>query len=255
MDQDRWKNVNRIFHASLEVSLSERHEFVLSASNGDPELQSEVEFLLKADQEAGSYLESPLLTASLFSNSAPLTPGDVLCARFRILRAIGEGGMGHVFEAYDSELTVHLALKTIRPEIASNPESLFRFRQEVRLARQITHPNVRRTFDIERETRVVDPVSNAKQEVVFLTMESLEGETLDSRIKRTGFLPLDKALHVARQIADALAAAHATSPMVARSRVARGFGGSGTGPVVQRPEPSSFEAIARAASHSHSPVV
>jgi len=210
MDQDRWKTVNHVFHAALEVSSSERHEFVLSASNGDLELQSEVELLLKADQEAGSYLESPLLAEDLFSNSnPPLNPGDILCGRFRILRSVGEGGMGHVFEAYDSELAVHLALKVIRPEIASNPEALTRFRQEVRLARRITHPNVCRTFDLERDTRAVDATTDAKQEVVFLTMEFLEGETLDSRIKRTGSLPLHEALHVARQIADALTAAHA----------------------------------------------
>ena len=198
MDQDRWKTVNHIFHAALEVSPSERHAFVHSASNGDPELQAEVELLLKADQDAGSYLETPLLPGELFSSSAPpVSPGDVLCGRFRILRAVGEGGMGHVFEAYDSELAVHVALKIIRPEIASNPETLNRFRQEVRLARQITHPNVCRTFDIERETSVVDPASGTKKELVFLTMEFLLGETLDSRVKRSGLLPLDEALQIA----------------------------------------------------------
>jgi serine/threonine protein kinase/tetratricopeptide (TPR) repeat protein len=209
MDQDRWKTVNHIFHAALEVSPSERHAFIHSASNGDPELQAEVEVLLKADQDAGSYLETPLLPGELFSSSAPpVSAGDVLCGRFRILRAVGEGGMGHVFEAYDSELAVHVALKIIRPEIASNPETLNRFRQEVRLARQITHPNVCRTFDIERESRVVDPASGTKKELVFLTMEFLQGETLDSRIKRAGLLPLDEALQIAGQIADALFAAH-----------------------------------------------
>jgi serine/threonine protein kinase/tetratricopeptide (TPR) repeat protein len=209
MDQDRWKTVNHIFHAALEVSPSERHAFVHSASNGDPELQAEVEILLKADQDAGSYLETPLLPGELFSSSAPpVSPGDVLCGRFQILRAVGEGGMGHVFEAYDSELAVHVALKIIRPEIASNPETLDRFRQEVRLARQITHPNVCRTFDIERETRVVDPASGTKKELVFLTMEFLQGETLHSRVKRFGPLPLEEALQIASQVADALFAAH-----------------------------------------------
>lgn len=212
MDQDRWKTVNHIFHAALEVSSSERPAFILTASGGDPELQAEVELLLKADQEAGSYLESPLVPNGLFSNSGPLLSlGDELCGRFRILGVVGEGGMGHVYKAYDSELAVHVALKTIRPEIASNPEALARFRQEVRLARRITHPNVCRTFDIERETRFVDQVSGTKQQVVFLTMEFLEGETLDSRLKRTGPLALNEALPLARQIADALTAAHALS--------------------------------------------
>lgn len=209
MDQDRWKTINQIFHAALEISSSERHAFVLSASNGDHDLLAEVELLLQADQDAGSYLETPLLATDEFSNATPpLSPGDVLCGRFRILRAVGEGGMGHVFEAYDSELTVHVALKIIRPEIASNAEALSRFRQEVRLARRITHPNVCRTFDIEREIRVLDSVGDTKQEIIFLTMEFLEGETLASRIKRTGPLQLDEALQVGRQVADAMNAAH-----------------------------------------------
>ena len=189
MDQNRWKTVNQIFNAALEVSSSERHSFVASASPGDPELQSEVELLLKANEEAGSFIESPLDSGRfIFQNPLQsLNPGDVLCGRFRLVRAVGEGGMGHVFEAFDFELGVQVALKVIRSEIASNPESLARFlNQEVRLARQITHPNVCRTFDIERETRGVDSDRGAKRETLFLTMEFLAGETLDSRIKHAG---------------------------------------------------------------------
>jgi tetratricopeptide (TPR) repeat protein len=210
MDQDRWRRVNNIFHAALERRSSERQSYVILASGGDPEIQAEVEFLLRADQDAGSYLESPLLAAEqLPAAVSPLNPDDMLCGRFRILHAIAEGGMGHVFEAFDSELAVHLALKVIRPEIASNPEALARFRQEVRLARQITHPNVCRTFDIERETRLVDAARGITLELVFLTMEFLPGETLAARIKREGALALGEALDLARQIADALQAAHA----------------------------------------------
>ena len=113
--------------------------------------------------------------------------------------------MGHVFEAFDSELAVHVALKVIQPEIAANPEAIARFRQEVRLARSITHPNICRTFDIERETRTVN---GRPTEMVFLTMELLAGETLATRIKR-GPLSIPEALHIATQIAAALQAAHA----------------------------------------------
>jgi tetratricopeptide (TPR) repeat protein len=208
MDQDRWKTVNHIFHAALDVSSSERHAFVATAAEGDPELQAEVELLLKADEEAGSYIESPVIAGDVFSNSLPpLQPGEVLCRRFRIVRAVAEGGMGHVFEAFDSELAMPVALKVIRPEIAANPEALARFRQEVRLARSITHPNVCRTFDIEREPRI-DPASGAKHDVVFLTMELLAGENLAARIKRAGPIALDEALQIARQVADGLTAAH-----------------------------------------------
>ena len=117
--------------------------------------------------------------------------------------------MGHVFEALDTELNVHVALKVIRPEIAAAPEALARFRQEVRLARSITHPNVCRTFDIDRETRILSPKNGTKIDIVFLTMELLQGETLASRIKRSGRLTLDEVLRLACQIADALGAAHA----------------------------------------------
>jgi tetratricopeptide (TPR) repeat protein len=208
MDHDRWKAVNHIFHAALEVSSSERQEFVARASGGDAELQAEIDLLLKADENAGSYIETPLLPLNLFAVSPPqLHPGDVLCGRFRIVRTVGEGGMGQVFEAFDSELSAQVALKVIHPEIASHPEALARFRQEVRLARRITHKNICRTFDLERETRVFDADRGTKREIFFLTMEFLEGETLASRIKREGALPLEQALNLARQVAGALEAA------------------------------------------------
>ncbi len=199
MDRDRWKAVNNIFHAALEVSPEERQGFVATAAEGDADLQAEVELLLAADADARSLIHSQFLPSSLLHNLAPpVSPGDVLCGRFRIVRPVAEGGMGHVYEAFDTELAVRVALKVIRPEISSDPEALARFRQEVRLARRITHPNVCRTFDLERDTR------GASENLVFLTMEFLEGETLATHIERIGALPLDEALKIARQIADAL---------------------------------------------------
>ena len=207
MDRDRWTTINRIFHAALEVDPGQRHALVASESGGDHELQTEVELLLLADADAGSYLESPLIPSEcLVPMASPLTVGDVLCDRFRIIREIAEGGMGHVFEAFDTELAVHVALKVVRPEIASDPGGITRFRQEVRLARTITHPNICRTFDLERETRLPDPNNTG---LLFLTMELLPGETLASRIRRSGAIPLHDAFRVAGQIADALCAAHA----------------------------------------------
>jgi serine/threonine protein kinase len=154
MDRDRWKAVNEIFHAALEFPAGERKEFVCTASHGDSELESDVDRLLEADQQAGSYLESPLLPGEPIVDSEasppPFKPGDLLKGRFHILRQVGEGGMGHVFKANDVELKVEIALKAIRPEIAGNPTALEFFRREVRTARTITHPNVCRTFDLDR---------------------------------------------------------------------------------------------------------
>jgi eukaryotic-like serine/threonine-protein kinase len=206
MDQDRWKTVNRIFHAALEVDIAQRRDLVLAQADGDPEVQSEVELLLQADADAGSYLETPAnLSEAISGRSLDIVAGDVLCDRFRIVREIAEGGMGRVFEAFDTELSVQVALKVIRPDIVSIPQAVSRFRQEVRLARSITHPHVCRTFDIERGIHVSH---GQRTEIVFLTMEFLFGETLAARIKRNGALPLGEALTIARQIADALHAAH-----------------------------------------------
>lgn len=207
MDANRWKIVNEIFHAALEVSPEERQGFVATAAQGDADLKSEVELLLQADENAVSFIESPLITESLFGSLAPhIRPGDVLCGRFRIVRSVAKGGMGHVFEAWDTELSVRVALKVIRPEISSDPEALARFRQEVRLARRITHPNVCRTFDLEHETRD-DPNLGVSRDLVFLTMEFLEGETLAARIERSGALALNDALQIAQKVGDALESA------------------------------------------------
>ncbi len=206
MDQDRWRIVNRIFHAALEAeSSSQREMLVAEGSNGDLEVQAEVELLLKADSERGSFLDSPLIPETVQSQPAPVSAGDVLCGRFRITGEMGDGGMGYVFEAFDTELSVPVAVKMIRPELAPNRDAIARFRQEVRLALTITHPNVCRTFDIQREIRTV---GGKRTELVFLTMELLHGETLAMRIERDGKLPVPVALELARQMAAALHAAH-----------------------------------------------
>ena len=210
MQNDRWKEITRIFHAALDLPPEDRHGFV-SAASRDPEIQSEVEKLLLADEKADSYLESPLIPPgsliAALTDQPQLRPGDILCQRFHILRAVGSGGMGQVFEAHDSELAVNVALKLIRPEVAANPQALARFRQEVRLARRITHPNVCRTFDLDRDTLTAP--DGQQRTLVFLTMEFLDGETLAARLKRTGRLTLDEILVISRQIAAALDAAHA----------------------------------------------
>lgn len=107
-------------------------------------------------------------------------PGAILAGRYRIEKYLAAGGMGRVYGARDLMLDVPLALKTIRPGIASDPASLRRFKQEVLLARSVTHPNVCRIFDIG---------ADATTGVTFLTMEFLPGETLAARIKTNGALP------------------------------------------------------------------
>jgi serine/threonine protein kinase/tetratricopeptide (TPR) repeat protein len=212
MDQQRWKKIKTIFNAALAVPTGERKGFVRNASDGDLELESEILRLLLSDEQAGSYLESPLVPEDVLVEPLDHPPsiqaGDVLCQRFRIDRLIGSGGMGHVFEAWDTVLRVRIGLKTIRPEIADHPASLARFRQEVLTARSLSHANICRTFGLERETRALDPIRGTEQAIIFLTMEFLEGETLADRLSRTGALTENEAFPIARQIAGALTCAH-----------------------------------------------
>ncbi|MBB5058863.1 tetratricopeptide (TPR) repeat protein [Granulicella aggregans] len=211
MVEEQWKRVSDIFHDALELPVGDRDRYVFDAAAGDASIESEVRGLIEADNLV-PYDYMPALMSQDTSeveprHRTPLLPGDVVAGRFHIVKAVGEGGMGHVFEAYDAELAVTVALKVIHPGVASDRHAASRFVQEVRLARRITHPNVCRTFDINREARV-DAASGKSSEMVFLTMEFLEGETLATRLKRTGILSPDEALLIASQVAAALTAAH-----------------------------------------------
>jgi serine/threonine protein kinase len=129
--------------------------------------------------------------------TATLPRGQILAGRYKILRFIGKGGMGEVYEAEDEELRERVALKTILPEIGKKEESIRRFKQEIQLARKVTHPNVSRIFDLVHYDNTI-----------FLTMELLDGETLAARLRRTGPMPTSEALPLVTQMAAALAAAH-----------------------------------------------
>jgi tetratricopeptide (TPR) repeat protein len=141
------------------------------------------------------------------ASSAPaFTPGQVLAGRYNVVRFIAHGGMGEVYEAEDRELGEHVALKTVRPEIASQGEALERLKREVHLARKVTHPNVCRLFDLG--VHRLSEEGGREVEVRFLTMELLEGETLSQRLARVGQLKPAEALPIVRQMASALGTAH-----------------------------------------------
>jgi len=127
--------------------------------------------------------------------------GHVVAGRYRILRFIARGGMGEVYEAEDLELHGSVALKTIRPEVAEDSMAIERFRREIQIARKVTHPNVCRVFDVDHD-------QSTGADVIFVTMELLEGKTLRQFIVNDGPLSLADALPIAKQIADGLHAAH-----------------------------------------------
>jgi hypothetical protein len=125
------------------------------------------------------------------------TPGQLINRRYSIVARIGEGAMGEVYRAEDKRLGGDVALKFLPAHAAADADSLKRLLIEAKLARQVTHPNVCRVFDIDE----VDGQT-------FISMEFIDGETISSLLRRIGRLPEDKALHVAHQICAGLAWAH-----------------------------------------------
>jgi tetratricopeptide (TPR) repeat protein len=139
------------------------------------------------------------------ADQAPaLFPGQLLAGRYRIEGFLGQGAMGEVYEAEDLELGGRIAVKILSRGIAGDERVLRRFKQEIQLARRVTHPNVCRIYDLVYHTE--PPGAEAQ---AFLTMELLRGRTLEDRLAQRGRMTVAEALPLVRQIAAALGAAHA----------------------------------------------
>ena len=131
------------------------------------------------------------------ASDQPRTAGAIFAGRYRIVGLLGRGGMGEVYRADDLKLAQSVALKFLAAGVATDPAALARFHNEVRVARQVSHPNVCRIYDLAE----VDGQP-------FLSMEYVDGEDLSSLLRRIGRLPADKAVQSARQLCAGLAAAH-----------------------------------------------
>jgi len=136
-------------------------------------------------------------TAAIFPKRNQFARGDLFGGRYEILQMLGEGGMGAVYKARDREVDHLVALKLIRPEMASHPVILARFKQELLTARQVTHRNVIRIFDLAEADGVK-----------YITMEFVEGGDLRKLLQEKGKLPPEQAVGIIRQVCMALEAAH-----------------------------------------------
>jgi serine/threonine protein kinase/tetratricopeptide (TPR) repeat protein len=136
-------------------------------------------------------------TETMEAPKEELTTGSTFAGRYQIIEELGKGGMGKVYKAHDMEIKEKVALKLLKPEIASDAKTIERFRNEIRLARKIAHRNVCRMYDLgeEKGTR-------------FITMEYVDGEDLKSTIRRISRLPAGKSIAIARQICEGLEEAH-----------------------------------------------
>src|SRR5215208_3199827 len=144
-----------------------------------------------------SVTSSSWLTSTDAIDHGRFPPGTLLDGRYRIVGRLGKGGMGEVYRADDMKLGQPVALKFLPEDVDRDPARLMQLHTEVRLARQVSHPNVCRVYDVgEYEGHT------------FLSMEYVDGEDLSSLLRRIGRFPQDRAIELARQICAGLAAAH-----------------------------------------------
>jgi serine/threonine protein kinase/Tfp pilus assembly protein PilF len=220
MDPARRQRIEDVFDAALDRVAGERAAFVAAACGDDLALRQEVEGLVAHAQVASEFLAGPIraVAAEVLGASTHLPPettdsshepqtafaaGDLVCDRFRIVRLLGKGGMGEVYQAEDLVLShQHVALKTLPRITASEERAAHRLKREIALARHITHPNVCRVFDVYQHR------TGSGAFITFFTMELIEGDTLAERLRSCGTLTTTEALPLVRQMAAALGAAH-----------------------------------------------
>lgn len=213
MNTERWQKIKSLFDAAQELEPKKRAKFLDNACAGDEDLRREVENLLNSLANAEGFMETPAAAevASMFEdkntsaanqttgelNSGNLVAGTVLASRYRIMGLLGKGGMGEVYRAEDIKLAQNVALKFLPDKFEQDKAALERFHAEVRMARQVSHGNVCRVFDIgEIDGRH------------FLSMEYVDGDDLSSLLRRIGRLPSERAVEISRQLCIGLHAIH-----------------------------------------------
>src|SRR3954468_4446546 len=209
---DGWRRVDQLLQAALLRPPDERDRFLRQACAGDTALENDVRSLLAADEQAGSFLEDPAIHAAaraLAENQSgdahrtdpreparmALSPGSRL-GPYEISAQIGAGGMGEVYRATDTNLARHVAIKVLPETVAADADRLARFDREAKTLAALNHPNIAAIYGLERSGGTI-----------ALVMELVEGLTLADRTAH-GAIPVSEALPIARQIAEALEAAH-----------------------------------------------
>ncbi len=140
---------------------------------------------------------APAQTMTLETPREELATGSTFAGRYQIIEELGRGGMGHVYKVYDREVNAKIALKLIKPEVAADRGTIERFRNELRMARDISHKHICRMYDLGREGRLY-----------YITMEYVPGEDLKAMIRMSGRLGIGTAVTLARQLCEGLAEAH-----------------------------------------------
>jgi hypothetical protein len=220
---ENFRRIREVFESALERPVEERQAFVESACAGDTLLIQEVKRMLAAEDQPDRLLDaaepvsSRVRTNECPSCKAVIAASDRFCRscgtpvesegrtegrfrtgalfakRFRMVGLIGRGGMGEVYRAHDIELDQTVALKFLTA-VRFDERARSRLRQELRLARQVTHPNVCRVYDI-----------GEAQGELYLSMEYVDGEDLAALLRRIGKLSMDKAIEIGLKLCAGLA--------------------------------------------------
>jgi serine/threonine-protein kinase len=197
-NRERWRRIEKIYHNALELEPGPRAALLDDVCAGDPALRQEVEALLACESKAGTFIETPALDVAVRMLAADGT-ADLIGRRvgsFVVTGWLGSGGMGDVYRARDSRLGRDVALKVLPPDVVHDAVRVARFTREAQVLASLNHPNVAAIYGVEDTG-----------DLQALVLELVEGPTLADCILR-GPMPIDEALPVARQIAEALEAAH-----------------------------------------------
>ena len=198
MTPNRWQQVDRLLEQALEQEPGKRAEFVDKQCAGNEELQHEVKALLKAHEQAGSFIEAPALDMTVKGLAEHRTESLVgqQLGNYKILSLLGTGGMGEVYLAQDPRLGRKIALKLLPRQFTYDTERLRRFEREAQAASALNHPNILTIHEVGRAG-----------DTLFMAAEFVDGQTLRQRILGSQ-LELAETLDIAIQVANALAAAH-----------------------------------------------
>jgi len=189
MTPERWQQIKAVLEQALETPQQERSAFLDQACSDDVEMRKELDSLLKSSEDVRSgFLHSPIPPVTLISGSR--------IGEYEVRTLVGSGGMGEVYRARDTRLDRDVAIKVLPTYLSSDRDRLQRFEQEAQATAALNHPNILSVFQF-----------GSFEGAPYLVTELLEGETLRELIRR-GPISQRKAIDLAIQIAQGLAAAH-----------------------------------------------